>query len=129
MDSTSKFSRKKTPVQYEYDTHTAPGISSWANLSCFFGTGSRGDFLCPAAEHRHARPAALGAGIEHKVIAAVQDSIHCIRTKRFQLLNKISVYNALHVRKDNGIALGQLLQPTKMVIVVMCHDHQIICTG
>ena len=87
------------------------------------------DFLCPTAEHRHARPAALGTGIENKVIAAVQDSIHRIRAKRFQLLNKISVYNALHIRKDNGIALGQLLQPTKMVIVVMCHDHQIICTG
>ena len=42
----------------------------------------RRDYLDPVAEHGHARPAALGAGIEQKVIAAVQDSVSAYPEKR-----------------------------------------------
>lgn len=61
--------------------------------------------LYPVTEHRHPRLAALGAGIEHKGVPAVLHRIYLVRVQRFNLLNGIGVYNALHVRKNNGIAL------------------------
>ena len=76
-----------------------------------------GDFLCPAAEHRHARPAALGAGIESKVIAAVQDGINRIRAQRFELLNAIGADDALHVCKNDCFSFGQLPQLAEVRVI------------
>ena len=89
----------------------------------------RRDYLDPVAEHGHARPAALGAGIENEIIAAVLYGVHLAGVQRLDPFNGVGIDYALHIRKDHGIARLQVLQPSKVVLVVMGGNDQIIRPG